>query len=126
MPGTDIGRCRLCAYAPPMRCYAISGTDIAYASMLVLSDVRSAIGYTATRLLCNVSLTYSTISLRACYEMSGTDSAIHIRACNFLSGTDAAYDATSRSLIELDDNITFAPVKVASYEPTRLLCDARY
>eukprot|EP00961_Rhodomonas_salina_P249754 3375935-Rhodomonas_salina.5 len=83
MSGTDK------AYAVCLRyqltvCYAMSGTDIAYAATSAdqcAEQVKSA------------------ICLRACYATSSTDiayAAICLRACYAVSVTDLAYAASSR------------------------------
>eukprot|EP00961_Rhodomonas_salina_P239794 3239419-Rhodomonas_salina.2 len=68
----------------------MSGTDIAYAAMRALCDVRP-----------HFALRAGAICLRACYAMSSTDiscGAIGLRACYKTSGTDAVYGATRPSL----------------------------
>eukprot|EP00961_Rhodomonas_salina_P010310 138426-Rhodomonas_salina.1 len=63
-------------------CYAVSGTDLAYALLPPYYAVRS---------------TDIAISLRACCAMSGTDlayRAIGLRPCYAMSNTDVAYGAT--------------------------------
>eukprot|EP00961_Rhodomonas_salina_P159612 2149799-Rhodomonas_salina.2 len=109
---------RVWCYRPTRRCWALCGTERAYAASSTpmvsydpnaLRNFGGEVRYLPTHLIrdawCRPSVWSSAIRRRACYAMSGTELAYHaplsvrgVRycACYAVCGTEVAYAATRR------------------------------